>query len=122
MNNTFLIEGEEKRKYCVDDIFMRDNVYFTFKPLFILNNKTYSISGEDGSLIISNDKLIEAINNNNYVVINLNYINLIIAVIIPKTLENKLKEAIKLEYYELAATLQKQINITAHRKLSYTPC
>jgi hypothetical protein len=108
MNDNFLIEREEKRKYCVDNIFMKDNVYFTFAPLFILNNKTYSIDDKDGSLIINSDKLIEAINN--YVIINLKYTNYIIAVVIPKTFESKLKEAIELEYYELASILLKQIN------------
>ena len=110
MNDNLLIEGEEKRKYCNNNIFMKDNVYFTFAPLFILNNKTYSIDDKDGSLIIDSDKLIEAINNNDDVIINLKYTNYIIAVVIPKTLESKLKEAIELEYYELASILLEQIN------------
>ena len=111
MEITLLINKEDKHKYTNDILLINsDNVYLTWANVVKLNGKIYSVYGDDGSLIVEYDKLCDAIKNGDDVIINLNYKNYIVAAIIPKSLETKLKNAIDNEDYELAQIIKTKIN------------
>lgn len=111
MEITLLINKEDKHKYTNDALLINsDNVYLTYANVVRLNGNVYGVYGDDGSLIIEYDKLCDAIKNGDDVIINLNYKNYIVAAIIPKSLETKLKNAIDNEDYELAQIIKTKIN------------
>ena len=111
MEITLLIPKEEKCNHTNDRLFIEsDNVHLTYANVVRLNGNVYCISGDDGSLKINYDKLCEHIQLGDDVIINLNYKDYIIAGVIPKSLETKLKNAIDNEDYELAKIIQTKIN------------
>ncbi len=108
---TLLINQYDKHKYTDNPLLINsDNVYLTYASVVRLNGNVYAVGGDDGSLKISYDKLCEHINLGDDVIINLNYKDYIIAGIIPKSLETKLKNAISNENYELAEIINTEIN------------
>lgn len=111
MEITLLINKEDKHKYTNDILLINsDNVYLTYANVVRLNGNIYSVYGDDGSLIVEYNKLCDAIKNGDDVIINLNYKNYIVAAIIPKSLETKLKNAIDNEDYELAQIIKTKID------------
>lgn len=111
MEITLLINKEDKHKYTNDTLLINsDNAYLTYDNVVRLNGNIYCVYGDDGSLIVEYDKLCDAIKNGDDVIINLNYKNYIVAAIIPKSLETKLKNAIDNEDYELAQIIKTKIN------------
>jgi len=111
MEITLLINKEDKHKYTNDTLLINsDNVYLTWASVVKLNGNIYCVGGDDGSLIVEYDKLCNSIKNGDDVIINLNYKDYIVAAIIPKSLETKLRNAIDNEDYELAQIIQTKID------------
>ena len=111
MEITNLINKEKKKNHTNNDLFINnDNVHLTYANVIKLNGNVYGVYGDDGSLIKSYSEIIDAIKNGDDVIINLNYTNYIIASIIPKSLETKLKNAISNENYKLAEIIKNKIN------------
>ena len=105
---TLLINQYDKHKHTYNPLIINsDNVYLTYANIVRLNGNVYCVGGDDGSLKISYGKLCEHINLGDDVIINLNYKDYIIAGIIPKSLETKLKNAIGNENYKLSEIIKK---------------
>lgn len=110
MENELLISGNEKQNYDSDRFYLEnDNVYFTEANVFKLKGNIYSI---DGTCKVNRNDLVDAINNGDDVIIKIDS-SFLVAVIIRKSLESKLKEELKLaidnEDYELAKIINDKI-------------
>jgi predicted DNA-binding protein YlxM (UPF0122 family) len=110
MDNALLISGNEKQNYTSDKFYIEsDNVYFTEVNVFKLNGNIYSI---DDTCKVNKNNIVDAINNGDDVIIKIDS-SLLVAVIIRKSLESKLKEELKLaidnEDYELAKIINDKI-------------
>jgi protein-arginine kinase activator protein McsA len=110
MENVLLIFGNEKQNYNYDKLYIEnDNVYFTEANVFKLKGNIYSI---DDTCKVNRNDIVDAINNGDDVVIKIDS-SFLVAVIIRKSLESKLKEELKLaidnEDYELAKIINDKI-------------
>lgn len=110
MENGLLIFGNEKQKYTSDKFYIEsDNVYFTEANVFKLNGNIYSI---DDTCKVNKNGIVDAINNGDDIIIKIDS-SFLVAVIIRKSLESKLKKELKLaidnEDYELAKIINDKI-------------
>jgi hypothetical protein len=110
MDNGLLIYGNEKRNYCSDRLYIEnDNVYFTEANVFKLKGNIYSI---DDTCKVNKNDIVDAINNGDDVIIKIDS-SFLVAVIIRKSLECKLKEELKLaidnEDYQLVKIINDKI-------------
>ena len=97
MDNGLLISGNEKQNYDSDRLYIEnDNVYFTEANVFKLNGNIYAI---DDSCKVNRNDIVDAINNGDDVIIKI-YSSFLVAVIIRKSLESKLKEQLKFDNYK----------------------
>jgi len=106
MENELLIIGKEKQNYTSDRFYLEsDNVYFTEANVFKLNGNIYSI---DDTCKVNRNDIVDVINNGDDVIIKIDS-SFLVAVIIPRSLETKLKNAIDNEDYELAKIINDKI-------------
>ena len=105
-----MVNKNDKHNHTNDELFINsDNVFLTYANVVKLKGNVYCVDGDDGSLKIEYDKLCKHIQFGDDIIINLNYKNYIIAVVIPKSLETKLQNAIDNEDYELAKIINDKI-------------
>jgi len=106
MDNGLLIFGNEKQNYTSDNLYIKsDNVYFTEANVFKLNGNIYSI---DDTCKVNRSDIVDGINNGDDIIIKIDS-SFLVAVIIPSSLETKLKNAIDNEDYELAKIINDKI-------------
>ena len=106
MDNGLLIFGNKKQNYTSDNLYIKsDNVYFTEANVFKLNGNIYSI---DDTCKVNRNDISDGINNGDDVIIKIDS-SFLVAVIIPRSLETKLKNAIDSEDYELAKIINDKI-------------
>jgi len=106
MDNSLLIFGNEKQNYTSDIFYIEnDNVYFTEVNVFKLNGNIYAI---DDTCKVDRNDIVDGINNGDDVIIKIDS-SFLVAVIIPRSLETKLKNAIDNEDYELAKIINDKI-------------
>ena len=106
MDNGLLISGNEKQNYTSDNLYIKsDNVYFTEANVFKLNGNIYAI---DNTCKVNKNEILDGINNGDDVIIKIDS-SFLVAVMIPRSLETKLKNAIDNEDYELAKIINDKI-------------
>ena len=106
MDNGLLIFGNEKQNYTSDNLYIKsDNVYFTEANVFKLNGNIYAI---DDTCKVNRSDILDRIENGDDVIIKIDS-SFLVAVIIPRSLETKLKNAIDNEDYELAKIINDKI-------------
>jgi hypothetical protein len=106
MKNGLLILGKEKQNYTSDNLYIEsDNVYFTEANVFKLNGNIYAI---DDTCKVNRSDIVDGINNGDDIIIKVDS-SFLVAVIIPRSLETKLKNAIDNEDYELAKIINDKI-------------
>lgn len=106
MDNGLLISGNEKQNYTSDNFYIKsDNVYFTEANVFKLNGNIYSI---DDTCKVNRNDIVDGVNNGDDVIIKIDS-SFLVAVIIPRSLETKLKNEIDSEDYELAKIINDKI-------------
>ena len=89
MDNGLLISGNEKQNYDLDRLYIEnDNVYFTEANVFKLKGNIYSI---DDTCKVNKNDIVDSINNGDDVIIKIDS-SFLVAVIIRKSLQSKLKQ------------------------------
>ena len=108
--NALIIAGKvAKARQSNDDLLVSsDNVYFTSSGVFKLKGKIYAI---DETCVVSYEDIVTTILAGDDIVIGLQFPdNKWVAVIIPISLQSRLDEAVRMEYYMLAHELKQQID------------